>query len=114
MTQCHPEQVTLDGEEVEVKEAKVGGCTSQGMLCDAPMLGWTGGGAGNAALVPDSFEPGDAPPERRPRMDGKADGEHRRGCGRWKTLRDVDRRIPVITSMARTGLLRARAGFCVL
>ncbi len=57
-----------------MKEAKVGGCVSQGMLCDAPMLGWTGGGAGNAALVPDSFEPGDAPPERRPRMDGKADG----------------------------------------
>jgi hypothetical protein len=63
---------------VEIKEAKVGGCISQGMLCDAPMLGWTGGGAGNAALVPDSFEPGDSPPERRPRMDGKADGAHLR------------------------------------
>jgi tRNA-binding EMAP/Myf-like protein len=60
----------LVGEEKLQKRA-VGGRMSQGMLCDAPMLGWTGGGAGAAALVPDSFEPGSRPPERRPRMDGK-------------------------------------------
>jgi tRNA-binding EMAP/Myf-like protein len=54
-----------------LKAKTVGGRTSQGMLCDAPMLGWTGGGAGNAALVPDAFAPGARPPDRRPRMDGK-------------------------------------------
>ncbi|EKX37083.1 hypothetical protein GUITHDRAFT_145313 [Guillardia theta CCMP2712] len=64
-------KVQLDGEDVEVKEATVGGEKSQGMLCDSVMLGWSGGGAGNAALVPDTFSPGDAPPEKRPRMDGK-------------------------------------------
>lgn len=41
------------------------------MLADAPMLGWTGGGAGAAALVPEAYAPGDRPPEKRPRMDGK-------------------------------------------
>jgi tRNA-binding EMAP/Myf-like protein len=90
----------VDGEEVEVKEAKVGGCTSQGMLCDAPMLGWTGGGAGNAALVPESFEPGDAPPERRPRMDGKADGEHRRRCRSLRAVCTVAVTLPCRTGMA--------------
>jgi len=62
--------VTMNGEEIEVKEASVGGVKSAGMLCDAPMLGWSGGGAGNAALVPDSFAPGDSAPDKRPRMDG--------------------------------------------
>ena len=52
-----------------VKKASVGGVVSEGMLCDAPMLGWVGGGAGAAAMVPDSFAPGDAPPASRPRMD---------------------------------------------
>ena len=52
-----------------VQKANVGGCPSEGMLCDAPMLGWTGGGAGAAALVPESFAPGDAPPATRPRLD---------------------------------------------
>merc|ERR1712070_1266482 len=44
------------GEEIEVKKATVGGKPSEGMLCDGPMLGWVGGGAGAAALVPDSLE----------------------------------------------------------
>ena len=52
-----------------VKKASVGGVVSEGMLCDAPMLSWVGGGAGAAAIVPDSFAPGDAPPASRPRMD---------------------------------------------
>ena len=52
-----------------VKKANVGGCPSEGMLCDAPMLGWTGGGAGAAALVPESYAPGDSPPATRPRLD---------------------------------------------
>ena len=63
--------VVLGGEEIFVAKRSVGGQTSNGMLCDAPMLGWTGGGAGDAAKVPESFAPGDRPPERRPRMDGK-------------------------------------------
>mmetsp|Transcript_8848 Transcript_8848/g.11671 ORF Transcript_8848/g.11671 Transcript_8848/m.11671 type:complete len:151 (+) Transcript_8848:218-670(+) len=52
-----------------VKKASVGGCMSYGMLCDAPMLGWVGGGAGTAALVPDTYEIGSPPPDSRPRMD---------------------------------------------
>ena len=53
-----------------VSKRSMGGRVSEGMLCDAPMLGWQGGGAGAAALVPPAFAPGDRPPERRPRMDG--------------------------------------------
>merc|ERR1712048_777933 len=64
-------KVNDKGEEIEVKKANVGGCPSEGMLCDGPMLGWTGGGAGAAALVPDTFSPGDKPLKSRPRMDGK-------------------------------------------
>lgn len=61
--------VRVDGEDVPVKAATVGGVKSHGMLCDAPMLGWAGGGAGMAALVPEGpFAVGDAPPEARPRM----------------------------------------------
>ena len=43
--------------EESVKKATVGGVTSEGMLCDAPMLGWVGGGAGAAALLPESYKP---------------------------------------------------------
>ena len=50
-----------------VKKANVGGAPSEGMLCDPPMLGWVGGGAGAAATVPDTFSPGDTPPAERPR-----------------------------------------------
>ncbi len=60
--------VPIEGEEVVVKAATVGGVKSSGMLCDAPMLKWTGGGAGNAALLPDSHVVGTAPPESRPRL----------------------------------------------
>jgi len=59
------------GETVAVKKATVAGVVSEGMLCDAQMLGWTGGGAGAAALLPDTFAVGSAPPDKRPRMDGK-------------------------------------------
>ena len=58
-------------DETTVQKKSVGGVPSEGMLCDGPMLGWVGGGAGAAALVPDTFAAGDRPPERRPRMDGK-------------------------------------------
>ena len=57
--------------EDKLQKRSLGGRTSEGMLCDAPMLGWVGGGAGAAAVVPESFLAGDRPPERRPRTDGK-------------------------------------------
>ena len=56
------------GIEGPVKAATVGGVLSAGMLCSPPMLGWAGGGADGAALVPDSFAPGQRPPDARPRM----------------------------------------------
>uniref|UniRef100_A0A7S1RI67 RanBP2-type domain-containing protein n=1 Tax=Alexandrium catenella TaxID=2925 RepID=A0A7S1RI67_ALECA len=58
----------LDGEPL--KKASVGGCPSEGMICDGPMLGWTGGGAGAAVLLPESFALGGPPPDSRPRGDG--------------------------------------------
>lgn len=63
--------VPCDGEEVTVKEAKVGGVLSAGMLCDCPMLGWKGGAQGLAATIPDKagLKPGDAVPAARPRGD---------------------------------------------
>lgn len=61
-------RVSVDGNELTVKKTSVGGVMSEGMLCDAPMLGWSGGGAGTAALVPDSFAAGSRPPESRPRL----------------------------------------------
>jgi len=51
----------------EVKKAVVKGYPSHGMLCDCTMLGWTGGGAGAAVVLPDSFTPGARPPATRPR-----------------------------------------------
>ncbi|CAL1133909.1 unnamed protein product [Cladocopium goreaui] len=58
----------IDGEPL--KKSVVGGCPSEGMLCDSTMLGWSGGGSG-AALLPDSFALGAPPPDARPRTDGK-------------------------------------------
>lgn len=62
-----------DGDKV--KRAPVGGVMSEGMLCDGPMLGWAGGGAGTAVLLPDTFKPGDTPPRSRPRLDGGSGGD---------------------------------------
>eukprot|EP00994_Dinema_validum_P004299 NODE_2340_length_716_cov_97.944528_g1895_i0.p1 GENE.NODE_2340_length_716_cov_97.944528_g1895_i0~~NODE_2340_length_716_cov_97.944528_g1895_i0.p1 ORF type:complete len:168 (+),score=63.28 NODE_2340_length_716_cov_97.944528_g1895_i0:52-504(+) len=58
-------------EDEPVKKSNVGGVMSEGMLCNGPMLGWSGGDANAAAVVPDSFAPGVTPPSARPRMDGK-------------------------------------------
>ncbi|KAL7443524.1 hypothetical protein ACHAXM_008955 [Skeletonema potamos] len=55
-----------EGEEMEIKRAAVGGIMSEGMFCDSKMLGWGSGAAGIAAQVPDSFEPGSAPPTSKP------------------------------------------------
>lgn len=51
-----------------IKTATVYGIGSQGMLCDNAALGWKGGGSGAALVPPESFPPGSAPPEARPRM----------------------------------------------
>lgn len=63
--------VTVEGEEVVVKKATVGGVASSGMLCDSPMVGWKGGSVGLAATVPEAsgLKPGDAVPAARPRGD---------------------------------------------
>jgi tRNA-binding EMAP/Myf-like protein len=55
------------GEEMQVKKTIVGGVSSEGMLCDSRMLGWSGGAAGVAAQMPDSIAIGDAPPSTKPR-----------------------------------------------
>ena len=59
-----------DGEKV--KKTSVGGVSSTGVLCDGLMLGWSGGGAGTAVLLPDAFNPGDPCRRSRPRLDGAA------------------------------------------
>jgi len=58
-----------------VKKASVGGVTSEGMLCDSAMCGWSGSGAGAAALLPGDFPLGAAPPSSRPRLDGKSNDD---------------------------------------
>jgi tRNA-binding EMAP/Myf-like protein len=54
--------------DVVIKAMSIGGVTSEGVLLDAPALGWTGGGAGTAALVPESTPLGSRPPALRPRL----------------------------------------------
>ena len=56
-----------EGELVPVKKATVAGTTSEGMLCDSRMLGWSGGGSGAAAQIPYGIDPGSAPPATKPR-----------------------------------------------
>ncbi len=55
-----------EGEEQTLKKTSVGGIPSEGMFCDAKMLGWGSGSVGIAAQVPESFEPGAAPPKTKP------------------------------------------------
>ena len=49
-----------------VKKTTVGGKPSLGMLCDSVMLGWAGGSAGAAVLLPASVENGSEPPSEKP------------------------------------------------
>jgi len=55
-----------EGEEITIKKTSISGVNSEGMFCDAKMLGWGAGSVGIAAQVPSSFEPGDAPPKTKP------------------------------------------------
>lgn len=57
------------GEDVLIQKTSVGGVISEGMLCDARMLGWVGGAEGIAAQIPDSFPLGSIPPPSKPRTD---------------------------------------------
>jgi len=61
--------VSIDGEDVTLKKTTVGGVTSEGMLCDSMMLGWTGGAKGIAVQMPADLALGSAPPASKPRLD---------------------------------------------
>jgi tRNA-binding EMAP/Myf-like protein len=64
-----------EGEEMEVKKTPVGGVMSDGMFCDSKMLGWTGGSAGVAQVIPDNFAIGSSPPAQKPRPNEAATTE---------------------------------------
>lgn len=57
-----------DTDAIQLKSTSVGGILSKGMLCDSPMLGWTGGAKGVVVQLPESYKIGDQPPESRPRI----------------------------------------------
>eukprot|EP01061_Rhynchopus_euleeides_P001550 TRINITY_DN11100_c0_g1_i1.p2 TRINITY_DN11100_c0_g1~~TRINITY_DN11100_c0_g1_i1.p2 ORF type:complete len:152 (+),score=64.41 TRINITY_DN11100_c0_g1_i1:53-508(+) len=59
--------VEADGETVVVKKTNVGGRPSNGMVCNGPMLGWTGGDAKAAVSLPEGTPIGSTPPSTRPR-----------------------------------------------
>lgn len=68
-----PAGATWSGEDddtaMKVTKRNVSGVESRGMLCDCPMLGWSGGAKGFIAQLPaDSFAIGTAPPDTRPRV----------------------------------------------
>lgn len=62
--------VTEEGEELKLTNATVGGHPSWGMICDSRMLGWSGGAAGVAVQIDESFAVGSAPPASKPRPGG--------------------------------------------
>lgn len=57
-----------DPNAVLIKGCAVGGVMSRGMICDSPMLNWTGGAKGVVQQLPDTFNVGDKPPASRPRV----------------------------------------------
>ena len=59
--------VESEGESIEIKKTNVGGRPSNGMVCNGPMLGWTGGDAKQAVTIPEGTPLGSAPPSSRPR-----------------------------------------------
>ncbi len=54
------------GDEMSIKKTTVGGHVSEGMFCDASMLGWGTGSSGVAAQVPESCGVGTSPPTTKP------------------------------------------------
>jgi tRNA-binding EMAP/Myf-like protein len=57
-----------DTDAIQIKATAVGGVMSRGMLCDSPMLNWTGGAKGIVQQLPETFNVGDTPPAARPRV----------------------------------------------
>jgi tRNA-binding EMAP/Myf-like protein len=64
-----------DSEAIQIKPTSVGGVKSSGMVCDSPMLKWTGGAKGVVQQLPEFDEAsnpqyfvGNAPPASRPRV----------------------------------------------
>ena len=68
--------INEEGEEQELKRTAVSGIMSEGMFCDARMLGWGDGSNGVAAQVPESYKPGMSPPKEKP-MQKKKEEENR-------------------------------------
>lgn len=64
-------EIEYEGSTIVIERTNVAGIYSEGMVCDSIMLGWSGGAAGIAVQVPDSFSLGSAAPSSKPRMDGK-------------------------------------------
>ena len=63
-----------NGEELTIKKTVVSGTASEGMLCDARMLGWGSANAGIATQVPESYAPGSCPPTTKPGAGGGGGG----------------------------------------
>ena len=61
-----PASCTEDEGSIIVKKTSVGGTSSEGMFCDAPMLQWDKGSKGVAYRVPDSVDLGSRPPRLPP------------------------------------------------
>lgn len=57
-----------DANAIRVKACAVGGVMSRGMLCDSPMLAWTGGAKGIVQQLSDAYVIGEKPPSSRPRL----------------------------------------------
>ncbi len=61
-----PASSTEEEGTIVVKKTSVAGTSSEGMLCDAPMLQWGNGSKGVAYRVPDSIDLGSCPPRIAP------------------------------------------------
>lgn len=64
-----------DSDATLIKPTSVGGVKSNGMVCDSPMLAWSGGAKGAVQQLPErdengtiQFVVGDKPPTSRPRV----------------------------------------------
>lgn len=59
--------VSEEGEKIQLTKSTVAGHPSWGMICDSRMLGWSGGAAGVAVQLDESFPVGTEPPASKPR-----------------------------------------------
>uniref|UniRef100_A0A6U0AYE0 tRNA-binding domain-containing protein n=1 Tax=Ostreococcus sp. 'lucimarinus' TaxID=242159 RepID=A0A6U0AYE0_9CHLO len=78
-----------DGTRVTAR--RVGGVVSEGVVCDSTMVGWSGGGAGTAALLPRDHALGARAPKTRPRLDGKTTDEGARDAAARETQKARER-----------------------